>query len=136
MTRVDGWPDRLLAAVEEHAAAPLIWGVSDCFLFPFDCVRAVTGEDHAAEARGAYSTMEEGLALLRGRGHATVADAFASLFPEVPVAQAGRGDLGVIERPGRVMPVVFVDTAALGKGEDGGLRRVSRGLVTRAFKVG
>jgi hypothetical protein len=135
MPRREDWPERLLVTIERHGALPLAWGASDCLLFPADCVLAMTDTDIAAEARGAYASLDEGLSLLTGRGLADMAEAFASLFPEIAPALAGRGDLGVIVRPHGALPVVFVDTVAVGKSDAGGLRRVPRSLATRAFRV-
>jgi hypothetical protein len=138
MTRREDWPERLAEVLEHHAALPMAWGASDCLLLPADAVLAMTGEDPAAEARGHYRTERGAARLLRGRGWTSVADAFASRFPEIPVAMAGRGDLGVVTVPygAGFAGVVFMGSGAFGKNADApGNLFVPRSAIVRAFKV-
>ncbi len=98
----------------------------------------MTGRDPASEARRAYSTAEGAAKLLRRRGFGSIADAFGSVFPEIPVARAGRGDLGVVPVPygGGFAGVVFMGLGAFGKNADApGTLFVPRSAVVRAFRV-
>jgi hypothetical protein len=133
MTRVDDWPTKLLAEIDRHVDTAFEWGVEDCLTFPADCVKVITGEDFMAPYRGTYRNLEEAKTVLQEAGFESYADALASRYPAIPVAMAGRGDLGVIEGDMANTCVVFVDEA-IGK-DFNGLRRVSRFLVTKAFKV-
>lgn len=136
MQRNEDWPERLIETIGHHGTLPLIYGVSCCLTMPLACVQAMTGELPWADEHG--ETDEAGArARLAAHGFTSTADAFAALFPEIPVALAQRGDVGVIERPDGVSGVIFVGAAAIGKHADRpGNLRIPRSLVTRAFKVG
>jgi hypothetical protein len=134
MARREDWPERLLAEIERHSHMPFEYGTSDCFIFPMDCVEAMTGNDPWAGQRG-YRTDKGAAGRLRRQGFKNVGDAFADKFEEIPVGKAGRGDIGVIETDKGTAGVVFIDTVAMGKAEDVGVKRVPRSLVTRAFRV-
>lgn len=131
--RREDWPERLMETIQRHAALPFGWGASDCFLLPMDCVEAMTGVDPWANERG-YSTEAGAAKRLRKHGFETVADAFAATFEEISPALAQRGDIGIVDSPRGPAGVVFFDAGAIGKAETG-VRRVSRSLVLRAFKV-
>lgn len=61
----------LFALVLHTGQHPFAWGTHDCAMLAFDAVQAVTGKDPAPDLRGAYSTPDEALALLRGMGGLT-----------------------------------------------------------------
>ena len=132
--RYHGWEARLSRAYEKHRDLPGAFGTSDCFLWPADAVEAVTGFRIFAGSRR-YRTETGAAKQLRRKGFETVADAFASLFEEIPPAQAGRGDIGVVERDGKVCGGVFTALGFVGRGVDG-MITLPRAEVTRAFKVG
>lgn len=134
MTRREDWPERLVEAIERHAALPFGWGSSDCFLLPMDCVRAMTDAEPWPEVRGQYASETGAAKQLRRRGFADMAEAFASAFPEIPPSLAGRGDIGIVDSPRGLAGVVFIDTGVVGKAE-AGIRRLPRAHVLRAFKV-
>ena len=58
----------IFAMVLDTGAQPFAWGTHDCAMLAFDAVQAVTGTDPAPDLRGAYSTPEEALSLLRSLG--------------------------------------------------------------------
>lgn len=138
MTRLQDWPERLQEVLERHAALPFAWGASDCLLMPMDGVSAMTGIDPAAEIRGRYRTARGAARHLRERGHRTVGDAFAAHFPEIPVAMAGRGDLGVVRLPASdgYAGVIVFGLGAWGKdAARPGNIFVPRSAIVRAFRV-
>lgn len=104
--RVNGWERLLTAAVEKHMALPSQYGISDCFVFPMDCVEAITGVRHWPDCRQ-YRTEQGAGKSLRRKGFANVEEAFSSKFEEIPVLIAQRGDIGVIEIDGVVSGGVF-----------------------------
>lgn len=104
--RVTGWERLLTAAVETHMALPSAYGISDCFVFPMDCVEAITGVRHWADCRQYRTEQGAGKSLLR-KGFTNVEEAFRSKFEEIPVLLAQRGDIGVIEIDGVVSGGVF-----------------------------
>lgn len=138
MTRREDWPERLLEVIAHHEALSYELGISDSYMLCADAVLAMTGEEPWPEVRGSYSTEVGAAKQLRSRRFASEAQAFASAFREIPVALAGRGDLGVVQVPtgAGMAGVVFVDAAAVGKHADrAGLIRVPRAKVFRAFQV-
>lgn len=58
----------LFTLISGRLSQPFHWGTHDCAMLAFDAVAVVTGQDPAHDLRGAYSTAEEALALLRGMG--------------------------------------------------------------------
>ena len=66
--RLPDWPERLSDLVEARRNAPFAWGSHDCCLFAADAVLACTGQDPAADLRGAYATEAEAEAMLADAG--------------------------------------------------------------------
>lgn len=135
IVRKEGWPDLLIAEIDRHATLPFEYGKADCFIFPMDCVRAMTGVDPFEAHRGKYKTLKGAYKLLKAHGVKNVGDAFARYFLEIPSSLAGRGDLGVVPGDNFVSGVVFMGSTVIGKHEVQGNMHVPRDLVTRAFKV-
>lgn len=54
MTRVEDWPERLAAFIEQRRKMPFAWGSNDCALFAADAVCAITGVDLGEPFRGRY----------------------------------------------------------------------------------
>jgi hypothetical protein len=52
LTRVNHWPEELIAFIEERRFMPFAWGSNDCGTFVADYVLRVTGVDLAASWRG------------------------------------------------------------------------------------
>src|SRR4051812_23750010 len=50
------WRTRLSQHIEAERLRPFSWGEHDCCLWVGDCIRAMTGEDPAAEYRGTYDS--------------------------------------------------------------------------------
>ncbi|WP_266030436.1 DUF6950 family protein [Brucella intermedia] len=124
------WEKRLVAVTEAHLNTPMVWGQSDCVLLAADVVEAVLGDDPAKDIRGKYKSKAGAYRLIRQRGFKSVADVLASLFEEIPVALAQRGDLGVYENTAGY----FCEYGFAVKGEDG-LRFLPRTMAEKAFKV-
>jgi hypothetical protein len=135
LTRREDWPERLLEAIAHHSVLPFVWGKSDCIVFPADCIHAVTGEDPLRDVPPYDSALGAARALAE-RGFANAADAFASVLPEIPPAQAHRADVGVVDGAKGPCGVVFIGAEVLGVSAGIGHVRLPRSLVTRAFKVG
>ncbi|KAB2728266.1 hypothetical protein F9K83_02055 [Brucella anthropi] len=119
-----------MATTEAHLNTPLVWGRSDCILTVADAVKAVLGDDPAKDIRGKYKSKAGAYRLVRQRGFKSVADVLGSLFEEIPVALAQRGDLGVYENTAGY----FCEYGFAVKGEDG-LRFLPRTMAEKAFKV-
>lgn len=128
-----GWRQRFDTLVRERMTTPFEWGVQDCCIWPADCVKAMTGVDHAAAWRGTYSTEAEAEALLQSLGGLMALGALAGP-PCAPLA-AGPGDVGLLRNAdrGTVLGVCS------GKGwlvpASGGLALLPLDSAVRAWKV-
>ena len=93
------WKVQLAQYLGDVARAPFEPGVNDCALFAAGAVAAITGLDLAAEWRGKYRSLEEGLALLAAAGHANHTALAALHFAEIDPVFAAPGDIAVVEGP-------------------------------------
>lgn len=135
LTRLPDWDRRLARAVDRHADIPGEWGVADCLLTCADIVEAVTGFDPAADIRGRYKTEAGAARLLRKRGYTDVEAALADLFQPEAVLMAQRGDLGMVERGGRLTACFITDKGGAAKTERG-LSFFPQTELKTAFRVG
>jgi hypothetical protein len=131
--RLPNWERRLKAALQKHMAMPAEWGVSDCYQLADDCVEAVTGERMHESSLG-YKTEAGAAKKLIKRGFANVGEAFAARFEDVPVSLAQRGDLGIIERDGKVYGGVFTAIGFLARGVTS-LEPQNLGTIAKAYRV-
>lgn len=102
MTRLQDWPSRLFALVEERRNVPFKWSENDCCSFARAVIEAMTGEDPGA-VFPTYATKEEAEAIISE--HGTLEDLIenrcAALgFIEKPVALTQRGDLAIFDNAG------------------------------------
>lgn len=100
MIRRPDWRERLSAYVLTVRAARFAPGTFDCALLAAGAVEAMTGQDPAAAFRRRYRSVQGGLKRLRETGHDGIEAAVAALFPPVPVALAGVGDIAVLAAEG------------------------------------
>jgi hypothetical protein len=133
MMRKENWPELLIAEIERHRKLPFSWGESNCFYFPMDCAKAITGIDLWERERGCTSETDFKRRLV-DNGLANLAEAFAQVFQECPPAFARRGDIGVVEYQGILCGVMVEGVDVVGKTLDGTLR-VPRSLLKRAFRI-
>jgi hypothetical protein len=93
------WQSALAELVAQRMAAPFEWGVNDCCLFAADAVRAMTGRDPAADARG-YTTERQAARVLKQLGGLEALASTRAGGEEVPPAMARVGDvvLGKMDR--------------------------------------
>lgn len=103
-TRLPDWRPRLAAYLEEVRTRPFAYGGHDCALFAAGAVEAMTGTDLAADYRGRYGSLKEGLKLVKG-GHLAilrdhlrpVAPAFAQVGDIALIGEVGFPALGLIQ---------------------------------------
>lgn len=134
MTRNLDWPERLNEIVNHHLTAPFAWGVSDCGILFADVSKALTGFDPLKGMRR-YRTKTGALKTLKRKGYASVAELVADKFEEIPLSEAGRGDLGLPEVIDNLTsPAVITGGQAVSKNENGRVI-IPRSLIKRAFKV-
>jgi len=121
-SRRPGWERGYVAVLEHHAAQPFAWRASDCLAVPAALAKAMTGVDPMRGLR-TYSTETGALRVLARLGFASVEDALAAVFPDVPLMAARRGDCGVLEQivDGKAWLTTLIVTGdrAMGKGPRG-----------------
>lgn len=137
MTRRHDWPERIMAVLDRAATQAFAWGRADCFTLAMDAVAAITGADPYPDERGAYTTPVGARLRLTAHGFADMAALFDSVAAEIPVAFAGRGDLGLTETAtGELAAIVCDGTAWVGRSEGEGFVRVPRNAAVRAWRIG
>lgn len=106
--KLEDWRARLDAWIIRSHTLVFNPGIHDCGLNAASAVEAQTGVDFAAEFRGRYETLDEGLALVQARGFADHAELAASVLAEIPPAFAQVGDIAAVEfgRAGVALMVV------------------------------
>jgi hypothetical protein len=99
MTRIREWQSALAELIGARMSMPFAWGEHDCCLFAADCVKAITGHDPAADARGSYSD-ERGAVRVLSKMGGLEQIAATRCGDEVPPAMARIGDvvLGMVDR--------------------------------------
>jgi hypothetical protein len=130
--RVEEWPDALMAVIQRHADQPFRYGASDCWMLVADAIEAITGNRPFADVR--YSTKQGAARTLTRYGFTNVADALAYVLEEIPIANAGRGDVGVVDTPDGPAAVVCAGLYFVCKSETG-IDHLPRDAVKRAFGV-
>lgn len=89
--RKQDWQKQLLTTLEAAMKRPFCWGKTDCCLFVADCCISISGRDPAEKYRGQYdSELGAKKALLK---FGSIESTLSSLFSEIPVAMAQRGDV-------------------------------------------
>jgi hypothetical protein len=135
LTRLENWPDRLMATVERHRTAEFEWGVYDCATLFADAVQAVTGTDPLAAFRPWKTERSARMKMIKG-GWKDMKSFCRDHFPDVAPSKAGRGDLGFAAQSHNLMcPAVIVGAHAVSRDEKGWIV-MPTSLLTLAFKVG
>lgn len=78
-------------------AVPFAWGTADCLCFAAAVAGRILGRDPIAHFRGRYHDEASWKRAMVEEGFRSHGDVIASLFPEIPVAQARAGDWVVID---------------------------------------
>jgi hypothetical protein len=145
MTRVEDWPERLAAFIEQRRKMPFAWGSNDCALFAADAVCAITGVDLGEPFRGRYD--DEASLRLHGlhgaNAHLAAGDvsrairdmATAWLDGEISPKLAQRGDVVLVEHGGGESLAVCDGALSAAPGRRG-LVFLPRSTWLSAWKVG
>lgn len=115
--RLNDWQQRYSDFVALRMSAPFVWGSNDCCLFAADCVKAMTGVEHAKELRG-YETALQAARIIEDAGGLS-AIATAALGPSVTPAYAAVGDVVLIENADREMLAICNGVNVIAPGESG-----------------
>lgn len=132
--RRDGWEERLLHVVAWHRCEPFVWGRTDCAMMFRHSVQVITGEDPLADLMPWYSRRSAARSLKRA-GYACAVDLMRERFNEIPVARAGRGDVGIISASDPLSaPAIILGSEVIARTEQGIVVLSTSDLVT-AFTV-
>jgi hypothetical protein len=96
--RCQDWEERLALYLDRINEVGFAWGRHDCALFAADCVNAMTGVDPAERYRGKYDTARGAAEALRLYGAGTLLKTMKSIFWQVSVSHAQRGDVVMLDR--------------------------------------
>lgn len=127
MTRLPDWRARLNLYLASATGA-------DCALWAAGAVEAMTGIDPAAKYRGAYTTLDEGLALLKADGFKDHVAWLRANFKRVKPVDARPGDLVVIDTD-TLRALGIVQGASLYVLTPNGPGTIPRSRARFAFKV-
>lgn len=96
--RLEDWPQRLSAFLEERRKMPFQWGVNDCLTFLAKGAEAMTGKDYY-EIYSGYSTEEE--AMERLEAHGGIVNIISTYVgPGTKQVLTGRrGDVAIVRYP-------------------------------------
>jgi hypothetical protein len=130
MTRVADWELRFIAFVERTFAAKFDWREFSCLHLGAANVRALRGDDYVLPAIPEMSDATSAAAALEATGYSDLGDVMLTLFEEVPVVMAQRGDIGVSGKS----TVICLGSQWLGVSEDG-VVTLEASRVQRAFRV-
>lgn len=130
------WRQQLDRFIAISATMPFVWGQHDCGLFAAAGVEAQIGEDFAADLRGRYDSLEDGLKLLRSLGFEDHVALAAARLPEIPPAFAQLGDVAAVDFGTAGMTLTIVGGHRL-HGPMLGMRgTLPMTMACRAFAVG
>lgn len=129
-------PRRLvLEAWRAQRGVPFAWGAADCLCFAALCAEAIIGRDPIAQLRGRYDGEMSAKRLMVENGWTNMGDVAASIFAEIPVAQARAGDWAHVVNPDGTDGIgVVVDDLIAAKTKDGA-GQVRLADAKRAFRV-
>lgn len=135
LRRRAGWDLRLMEVVDRHRRAPFDWGAHDCATFFNDAVDAVA-DFRPLVAHMPWDSEVAARRRLVEAGYRDMVGFCRTFFPEIPPAQARRGDIGFAEvRHALSCPAVIVGSEAVTRNEHGWLL-VPVALLTTTFKIG
>lgn len=135
LTRVEGWPERLMRLVDRHRAAEFEWGVYDCATLFAGAVEAVTGMDPLEKYRPWKSERSARMKMIKAGWKDMQAFCFDH-FPEVSAVRARRGDVGFGKLAHSLScPAVVVGAHAVSRDANGWIV-LPTSLLTTAFRVG
>lgn len=141
MARLWDWQERYEATLTAWAKRTHTWGEADCALFASAVVEALTGSDPSEAYKGQYSDPLSGLRLLKKIKADGLESLAASLFQEVPVGLAQRGDIAIMEAAGTKAEQqigalgVFDGEWVIKMNVTGDLAMFERSAAVRAYRV-
>jgi len=112
MIRLQDWPKRLDACINELRDKPFKWGEQDCGTFAADCIKAMTDCDVISVTRGQYNDADGANAVIDNLSFAGVRAATTGILgaPYPNPLFAKRGDIVAVDSGnGDALAVVALD---------------------------
>jgi hypothetical protein len=139
LERIDNWPERLFAVLDEHRSHDFQWGKWDCATLMRDAVIATTGSDPFAgiwPSHG-YRSRLGAIKAIRAAGYDGMVALTKSRFPSIHKVQAQRGDLvfGEVDSP-VTSPAICVGAEMVTRDFELGWVVLPMSQATMAFRVG
>jgi hypothetical protein len=137
MTRHKDWEQRLNRCIAEARTRTFAWGEFDCAKWVCEVIEALTEKDCYAEFRGSYRSIYSAVRVVKRYGSiAELAAAVARQFglAEIPLNQAGRGDVVLVHEDKYDSLAIVEGLHALGA-SDKGVAHVRRKFWKKAWKV-
>lgn len=117
--RIPNWPKVIAEQLKAHTDTPFVWGEKDCCLAVADIVKLYAGFDIAADFRGKYKTLLGSKKALNRYGKGDIKSTIDTMLPEIPVSEAGRGDLALVETEAGQSLAILFSTRAWAMAENG-----------------
>ncbi|AHI61254.1 hypothetical protein vBVpaS1601_29 [Vibrio phage vB_VpaS_1601] len=117
--RIQNWPRVIADQIKEHSNIPFEWGKKDCCLAVADIVNLYAGFDIAEDFRGKYKTLLGSKRALKTYGQGDIKSTIDTMMTEIPVEEAGRGDLALVKTEAGESLAILFSTRAWAMGENG-----------------
>ncbi len=132
--RKQNWPRIIADQIHAHMKTKFVWGESDCCLVVADILKAYTDFDIAKDFRGKYKTAMGSKRALKRYGGGDIKSTVSSMLEEIPVSEAGRGDLALVSTEvGESLAIVFSTRAWVMS--ESGMVALTMDKVTCAWRV-
>jgi hypothetical protein len=126
----------ILEEFNRQQTLPHVWGTNDCLCYAAAIAQRIIGRDPIAHLRGRYDSEIGAKRVMIEEGWETLGDVAASIFPEIPVAQAQPGDWVYARNPDDTETIgVAVGERFVAKGQIGNEQGPLL-YARRAFRVG
>lgn len=144
LVRLEDWPERLHALIEQRGSVPFRWGAHDCVMFAADAVQAVAGVDLAERLRSQYADEQSARKMCLAYSNAGADSPMGRLLSDiaalhlgdqVPPRMAHRGDIVLVEHDAGQSLAVCLGTHAAAPGRRGLLMLPTEHWLT-AWRVG
>ena len=134
MQRKVDWYDRLSDHIRSLTQTPYDEATHNCAHFAGDAVKAMTGVDPLGTLRDCTS-LEEMVDAIEAAGYSDAADYVSSMLPEIPVHEAGPGDVVMMPGEGDGFSFGIVQQEYCYALARSGLLMVPKRFAKKAFKV-
>lgn len=125
----------ILQIYREARAEPFVWGGADCLDFAGRVAQAITGRNPANHLKGTYNSPLSARRVMKENGWETMGDVAASLYEEIPVADARAGDWAEILNGDGSETIGVFSGSMIGAKTELGVGQVPRSRARRAFRV-